>query len=113
MLNALQTKAIPSLFANIFIIKHDNPDKPGDAPRVTNVTYTRSSEIPFFKFVWQGLLDGLKPAIGLDKETQAHTTALVQQMATDKKDRQTKRALRREKRAERKALRAEKKAEGQ
>ncbi len=113
MLNSLQTKAIPSLFANIFIIKHDNPDKPGDAPRVTNVTYTRSGETPFFKFVWQGLLDGLKPAIGLDKETQEHTTAMVRQMAADKKERQTKRALRREKRAERKALRAEKKANGQ
>ena len=113
MFNALQTKAIPSLFANIFIIKHDNPDKPGDAPRVTNVTLTRSSETPFFKFVWQGLLDGLKPAIGLDKETQAHTTAMVQQMAADKKDRQANRAVRREKRAERKALRAEKKAGGE
>jgi hypothetical protein len=108
MFNSLQTKPIVSLFANIFIIKHNNPDKPGDAPRVAVVTYTRESDVPFFKFVWQGLLNGIKPEVGLDKKTQDQTAELIKQQAADKADRQTRRAARLARRAIRRQKRAEK-----
>jgi hypothetical protein len=112
LFKTLKTKPIQSLYANIFIIKHNNPDKPGDAPRVALINVRRTADAPFFKFIWQSLLAGLKPEIGLDKKTEDATKAMVQQQAANKKDRQDRRAIRRAKRAERQEKRAEKKAEG-
>ena len=108
LFKTLKTKPIQSLYANIFIIKHNNPDKPGDAPRVALINVRRTPDAPFFKFIWQSLLAGLKPEIGLDKKTEDATKAMVQQQAANKKDRQDRRAIRRAKRAERQEKRAEK-----
>jgi hypothetical protein len=108
MFNSLSPKPLISLYANIFIIKHNNPDNPGDVPRTAIVTLIRQPDVPFFKFVWQGLLTGLKPEIGLDKKTQDQTAEMIKQKAADKTDRQTRRAARQARRAARREKRAEK-----
>jgi len=105
----MKKKLIASLFANVFVIKHDNPDEPGDAARFADVNYTRPRTSPFFKTAWKTLLDGIKPCAGLDKKTQEATTARLRQNAQDKQDRQSKKAQRKARRAERKKKREEKK----
>jgi len=109
VMNNLKHRPIESLFANIFILKHDNPDDPGKAPRTYAVNYTRPLTDPFFKSIWHTLLTGIKPAIGLDKKTQDATVALIKQRQTDKIDRQAKKELRIQRRAARKQKREEKK----
>jgi hypothetical protein len=105
----LKKKLIASLFANLFVIKHDNPDKPGDAPRFADVNYARPRTSPFFKTLWKTLLDGIKPCAGLDKKTQEATTARIRQNAENKKDRKTKKEQRVERRTKRKQKRQERK----
>lgn len=105
----LKKKLIASLFANVFVIKHDNPDEPGDAPRFANVNYTRPRNFSFFKTAWKTLFDGIKPCAGLDKKTQEATAARIRQNAADKADRKTKKQQRIERRAERRKKRQEKK----
>jgi len=112
LFNTLQTKPIPTLYINNFILKHNNPDAPGQIPRIAFVTQTRSTETPFFKFTWQALLSGIKPSIGLDKKTQDATVALVNQLSEDKRERQVKKLQRQQRRAERRLRREEKKHEG-
>jgi len=110
----LKKRPIASLFANLFIVKHDNPDKEGGQPRSASVYYTRASETPFFKFTWQTLLSGLKPSIGLNKKVQDATVALINQQAINKQNRKIKkeermarREARREKRAEKNLLQSQ------
>jgi len=105
--NNLKNRPIASLFANLFIVKHDNPDKEGGRPRSASIYYTRASETPFFKFIWQTLLSGIKPCAGLDKKTQDATVALINQQAINKQNRKIKK----EQRIERRAARRERKAE--
>ena len=109
VMNDLKHRPIESLFANVFILKHDNPDDPGKAPRNYNVSYTRPIKDPFFKSIWHTLLNGIKPAIGLDKKTQDATVAMIKQRQTDKLDRKSKKELRIQRREERKRKREEKK----
>jgi hypothetical protein len=97
----LKHKPIASLFANIFILKHDNPDVPGGIPRTFYVNNNRKPETPFFQFVWHTLLEGLKPAVGFDKEMQAKTKAMVSQAAIKKQQRLVKKQLRIQRRSER------------
>jgi len=106
----LKRQTIASLYANIFIIKHDNPDNPGEAPRSFNVNFARPYDMPFFKFTWQSLLTGIKPNVGFDEKKQETTKALVAQTITNKQNRIIKREERKERRAERRQKRAEKKA---
>ena len=108
MLHNLKANSIESLYANVFILKHNNPDINGGIPRSFYVNYDRKPETNFFKFIWQTLLDGIKPAIGLSKDKQAQTVALVKQMAIDKQDRVIKKQLRLQRRAERQKRRAAK-----
>jgi hypothetical protein len=106
--NNLRQRPIASLFANLFIVKHDNPDVPGGQPRLFEVKYARHFTTPFFKFTWQTLLTGIKPAIGLDQKTQDATKALVSKQAIKKQNRKIKKELRKQRRAERRQKRAEK-----
>lgn len=98
----LKNKLLASLYANIFIIKHDNPDKPGDVPRSFHVNYTRPDSVTFFGSIWKTLLSGLKPSAGLDKKTEAATAEKIQQGKIKKLQRQERRQQRKEKRAEKK-----------
>jgi len=108
VLNNLRARPIESLYANVFILKHDNPDIAGGVPRSVFVTETRPPESPFFKFAWKTLLSGIKPAVGLDKKKLAQVIALVNQMAIDKQDRLVKKQLRIQRREERRKKREEK-----
>jgi len=105
----MKKKLIASLFANLFVIKHDNPDGPGDTPRFADVNYARPRTSPFFKTLWKTLLDGIKPCAGLDKKTQEATTARIRQNAENKKDRKTKKEQRVERRTQRRQKRQERK----
>jgi hypothetical protein len=104
----LKRMRIASLFANIFIIKHNNPDKDGEVPRSFNVTYPRPINSPFFKFTWKSLLTGIKPGVGFDKKTQEVTAAMVSKNAINKQNRKIKREQRKLRREERREKRAEK-----
>jgi hypothetical protein len=79
-------KLIPTLFANLFIIKHNNPDKPGEKPREFDVVYPRPKDTPFFKTAWQTMLLGLKPAIGLDEKTENSVNKRIKEMEQKKKE---------------------------
>ncbi|MBD1393985.1 hypothetical protein [Mucilaginibacter glaciei] len=95
-------KTLASLFANSLVIEHDNPNKPGTLPRTAYVSYVRPLTSPFFKTVWQALLSGLKPCVGLgaakEKDVRAkmdnHEKKKIQK-AIDKKERVRKRTQRR------------------
>lgn len=105
----LKHRTFASMFANLFILKHDNPDAEGKTPRSFYVRYQRTPETAFFKSLWQTLLSGLKPAVGLDAKTQKATAEMVNQMAQARKDHATKKQLRIQRREERRKKRAEKK----
>ncbi len=104
----LKNKVLISLYANLFILKHDNPDKEGLIPRSFNVNYVRPKNSPFFKTIWKSLLIGLKPAVGYDDKTQKAVTARMEKGKLDKKNREIRKAKRQERRAERKLKRAKK-----
>ncbi|CAN5491983.1 hypothetical protein BH09BAC6_BH09BAC6_22920 [soil metagenome] len=105
----LKKMTIASLFANVFILKHDNPDKAGDAPRSFFVTYQRPVTSPFFKTIWKTLLTGIKPIAGLDAKTQQATADRIKEHDTNKEKRKIKKAARKLRRAERKKKKEAKK----
>ncbi|MDF2430400.1 MAG: hypothetical protein JWP44_31 [Mucilaginibacter sp.] len=107
----LKRQTIASLYANTFIIKHDNPDVEGGQPRVFYTNFSRTFDMPFFKFVWQTLLSGIKPSVGLDKKTQDATTAMMSNQVIKKQNRKIKKEQRKERRAKRRAKRAARKLE--
>jgi hypothetical protein len=97
-----KNKLFASLYANIFIIKHDNPDKPGDAPRTFHITYVRPDSVTFFGSIWKTLLSGIKPSAGVDKKTEEATAQKIEQGKINKLERQQRRQQRKERRAEKK-----------
>jgi len=109
----LKQSPLATLYANLFILKHDNPDIAGGRPRSFYVDYNRTAETPFFKSLWQTLLAGIKPCIGLDQKTIDATIAMIKQQKLYLQDRKIKKAQRIERRAERRKKREDKKlAEG-
>ena len=102
----LSKMLVQSLYANIYIIKHDNPDKADRAPRTISVDYARADSIPFFKFIWQSLLTGIKPSFGLDKKTEVTARFMQQQQLLKKQQRKIKKAERKRKRAEQRRQKA-------
>ena len=109
----LKNNLIQSLYANIFIIKHDNPDKPGDAPRTFHVNFTRPDSVAFFGSIWQTLLAGIKPSAGLNKKTEEATAEKLQQANTNKLEREKRRQERKARRAEKKLQKEKEKEQKQ
>ena len=109
----LKRKLIESLYANIYILKHNNPDNAGEQPRVAYVNYSRSPETPFFGSVWQTLLSGIKPSVGLDKKTLQAIVTMQDQQALDKQNHLVKKEQRLQRRAERKRKKELRKSESQ
>jgi len=107
----LKHRTLASFFANLFILKHDNPDVAGGIPRSFYVDNLRKPQTPFFQFVWHTLLEGLKPAVGLDKKMQAKTKAMASQAVIKKQQHLIKKQMRQQRRAERKRLRELKRKE--
>jgi hypothetical protein len=101
----LKRKTIASLFVNIFIVKDNNPDNPGDVPRAANVVFKRPIDSPFWGTVWKTLLAGIKINAGMDEKAKQVTAALTKKSLDTKLDRKARKALRQKKRAERKRLR--------
>jgi hypothetical protein len=98
----LKSKIIETFYANLFILKHDNPDKPGEEPRTFNVTFIRPKNFPFFKTIWQTLFSGIKPSAGLDKKTVEAIATMKNNKALKKQERLKKKALKQEQKAEKK-----------
>lgn len=103
----LKKKLVESLYANIYILKHNNPDTPGEQPRIAYVSFVRKPENAFFKSVWQVLLDGIKPSVGLDEKTLQSIAQMKDQRAVDKQNRKIKKEQRKQRRAERRLKRLE------
>jgi hypothetical protein len=91
-----------SIFANLFVIKRNNPDDISRAPRSTMVNYLRPKESPFFKTLWRTLLEGIKPAVGLDKKNQKATNDRIAEHNKNKQERLIKKAERQKRKAQRK-----------
>jgi len=66
-----QKKGLLSFLANLIVIKNNNPDDAGTPPRSSGVVYVRPPLIPFFASVWQTILSGVKPAVGVGKAEPA------------------------------------------
>ncbi|MGZ3753776.1 MAG: hypothetical protein ACXVAY_05090 [Mucilaginibacter sp.] len=106
----LQRMRIASLYANIFILKHNNPDREGGIPRSFNVSYVRPVNSPFFNFTWKALFEGIKPGVGFNKKMQETAKALAAQSIIKKQTRKLKkiqRQLRREERRKRREAKNE------
>ncbi|WP_183564520.1 hypothetical protein [Mucilaginibacter sp. SP1R1] len=97
----LKKRSLISIFANLFVIKHNNPDNAGQAPRSAVVVYPRPKDSPFFKTIWKTLLEGIKPCVGLDAKTQKATKDRIDQHKKNKQDHQTRKAERKKRKADR------------
>lgn len=109
----LKHMTIASLYANLLVLKHNNPDDPGGIPRSFNVVYERPKDFPFFKSIWHTLLAGIKPCVGLNDKVQKDVKDKIAGMAIKKQERVIKKEQRKQRRAERKRkreLRREQKA---
>ncbi|NCD68319.1 YjdF family protein [Mucilaginibacter agri] len=91
---------IKSFVANNLLIKNDNPDNKDQPPRHARILFIRPASYSFFKSLWQTLLSGLKPCVGVgDTQQQAvsHPLAPKEQQALNKAN---KKALKQKKRAD-------------
>ena len=102
----LKHMTIASLFANLLVLKHDNPDSEGEQPRSAHVRYFRPDTVAFFGSMWQTLLTGIKPCAGLDEKKQNSIKAQLAGMKQEKQERLAKKAIRKQRRAERQQKRA-------
>ncbi|WP_158825278.1 hypothetical protein [Mucilaginibacter lacusdianchii] len=91
-------RPIVSLMANALILKHNNPDKPGDVPRSVEVSYIRQPDTPFFKTIWKTLAQGIKASAGYDAATEKQVKQHIKQFTLDKKNRQARKAARQKRR---------------
>ncbi len=105
----LKHMTIASLFANLMVLKHDNPDKDGEKPRTAYVNYIRPDSVSFFGSIWKTLLTGIKPCAGFDQKMQQSVKAEIAGLKQKKQDRIVKKAVRKQRRAERRAKRELKK----
>ncbi|MES2274416.1 MAG: hypothetical protein V4592_00220 [Bacteroidota bacterium] len=102
--NKMKRMTIESLFANAMIIKHNNPDYPGQTPRSFFVNYQRPPDFAFFKTVWKTLLIGIRSCAGYGEQKE-------KEIKTQMADRKVKKEEHKVLKAERKAKREEKKRE--
>ena len=105
----LKHMTIASLFANVMVLKHNNPDNPGDIPRSFYINYERPKDYPFFKNIWHTLLTGIKPCIGLNEKMQQDVKNKIADLAIQKQEHLIKKEQRKQRRAARKLRRELKK----
>jgi hypothetical protein len=73
----LQKQGFFSAIANNLIIEKNNPGK-DSVLRPGPIDLQREPDVSFFSFLYKGLLDGIKPAVGYDKKTETQVnTAIV------------------------------------
>jgi hypothetical protein len=107
--NGYSKKTLASMYANSLVISHDNPDNPGETPRSSAVLYTRPSNSPFFKTLWQALLSGIKPCAGVGAVKEKQVKAKMSDHEKKTQQQKIKKIERKRKRAERKLNRQNKK----
>lgn len=105
----LKHMTIASLFANVMVLKHDNPDEADDPPRIVYVNYYRPDTVAFWGSIWQTLLSGFKPSVGLNQKMQQTVKDKLAQQVIKKQERKIKKAERQARRAERRRKRELKK----
>jgi hypothetical protein len=98
----LKKRSMLSMFANLFVIKHDNPDKAGETPRSADVIYLRPKDSPFFKTMWKTLLEGIKPCVGVDAKKQQETKARIEEHQKNKREHKARKEARKKRKAEKK-----------
>ena len=86
----LKRKGIASIFANILIVKNDNPIK-GEPVRREQFAYIRPIHSSFFNMIWKGISQSLLSTIGFDKETQRKIQSKLKKMENDRDDREDRR----------------------
>jgi len=96
----LKKQALLSIFANLFLVKHNNPDAVDKAPRIAKVVYVRPKDSPFFKTIWKTLLEGIKLCAGLDDKSRKTAMSRLDEHNQNKRERQIKKAERKKHRAE-------------
>jgi len=65
-----KAKKLASFLVNEIIINNSNPDADGKYT-IGKVDYTRVAEYPFFKTLWQSMLEGIKQCAGISPEREA------------------------------------------
>lgn len=100
----LKRKGIASIFANVLIIRSDNP-MPGQAPRSASFVYERPAHGSFFNLIWKGMASALLESIGFDAATQREIQRRLKKMEIDKAEREQRRDDRLKKRDERRSRR--------
>jgi hypothetical protein len=68
--NPLRKRTVLSAIANTFVLENDNPDEKNNF-RTGEIKYSRKIEAPFFYYLWQSLLTGIKSSAGLKPEKAA------------------------------------------
>jgi hypothetical protein len=109
MQKKLKRMRIESFFANIFIIKHNNPDREGEPARSYYVNEKRPPEFAFFKTVWKTLLIGMRSCAGYGVQKEKEIKSQLADRATKKQEHKLIKAERKQKRAEKKKERELKK----
>ena len=79
----LKRKGIASIFANILIIKDDNPS-PGAAVRTSNCLFKRPAHSSFFNMIWKGFAEALLQTIGFDSATQREIKVRLRKMESER-----------------------------
>jgi hypothetical protein len=105
----MKRMTIESMYANIFILKHNNPDYEGAPARTFFVNNTRPKEDAFFKTVWKTLLTGIKSCAGYGEKKEQEVKSKLADRAIQKAERQVKKAERKANREEKKRAKEEKK----
>jgi hypothetical protein len=93
----LKRKGIASIYANILIIKDDNP-LPGTPVRSANFSYKRPMHSSFFNMIWKGFASALLETIGFDAPTQREIKSRLRKLESDRIERDERREDRLKKR---------------
>jgi hypothetical protein len=102
----LKRKSIASIFANILIIKDDNPER-GKPVRRGVFNYVRPERSSFFNMIWKGFAEALLYTIGFDTATQREIAARLRKMEIERTNREERRDDRLKKRDIRRMNRSE------
>lgn len=79
----LKRKGIASIFANILVIKDDNPS-PGAPVRTSNFLFNRPQHSSFFNMIWKGFAEALLETIGFDSATQKEIKVRLRKMENER-----------------------------
>ncbi len=88
--NWLKRRGIASIFANMLIIRGENPS-PGQPVRKANFRYIRPQHSSFFNMIWKGLAEALLETIGFDSATQKEIHTRLRKMEIERFDREERR----------------------